>query len=182
MREGWGVGGQWGPGNFPGPGVGCKDSRGPRPCAPVRPRLPAKDALARLFFCAKFLIFCRSLAAVASMAKALEVGPVEEQVQAPTVRDDVVNLRCSARYAVPRAFRAPGLPHQLHGADISAPDWQVIEPVPMLCVCAPNVWSLWLMRGAEPVAHQLTASGMSARPQRLISQGLSPPWRNKNAP
>lgn len=118
---------------------------------------------------------------MASATQALEVVPVKKQVQTPAVRDDVIDLCRSGVNAVFQAFLAPWLSHKLRRANIPAPDWQIVEPVPALRVRTSDIRPSGLMSVAVAVAHELAAPWMSARPERLVAHGLSPPGKTERA-
>ena len=147
----------------------------PRHAPPRRRRYPSRSG--PLFAPIHQLLACRLLVVV-MLAKALQVRWIHEQRPVAAVRHDVIHHRGTgtaarvARGIHPRAHAAERLPHQLLRPEPSRPYRQ---RVPGVVVFTDTALVPWLMLRAPAVPRQLRTAGMSARPQRSVRHGLSPP-------
>lgn len=124
------------------------------------------------------LSFLARLDVVMMLAKALQVSPVDKQLPVALMWDDVVNYRRRSTLALLQTIPAERLFEQLRWPQVIRPDWQV---VPAVVIGAGLADVLRLVCWAPSISSELRASAMSARSQRFVSHGLSPPGQNKNA-
>lgn len=153
----------------------------------VRPKLrlliPIPSPQSRTFFPA----FRHGFAAVAGVAKALQILPVREHRPVPVVRDDVVHLRgpgSAARisWRIPnRTLPAKRLSQELSGAQIVCPFRRGVHPAPGSGRLAAACSVFGLMRCAVSARHQGAASWVSARPQGLLCHRAITSGQNKRA-
>ena len=147
----------------------------PRHAPPHRRRQRSRSG--PLFAPIQQLLACRLLVVV-MLAQALQVRWSHEQRPVAAMRHDVVHHRGTgtaarvARGIHPRAHAAERLPHQLLRPEPSRPYRQ---RVPGVVVFTDTALVPWLMLRAPAVPRQLRTAGMSARPQRSVRHGLSPP-------
>lgn len=151
----------------------------------VRPKLRLLISIpspqSRTFFPA----FRHGFAAVAGVAKALQILSVREHRPVPVVRDDVVHLRgpgSAARisWRIPnRTLPAKRLSQELSGAQFVCPFRRGVHPAPGSGRLAAACSVFGLMRCAVSARHQGAASWVPARPQGLLCHGLSPPGKTK---
>lgn len=151
----------------------------------VRPKLrlliPIPSPQSRTFFPA----FRHGFAAVAGVAKALQILPVREHRPVPVVRDDVVHLRgpgSAARisWRIPnRTLPAKRLSQELSGAQIVCPFRRGVHPAPGSGRLAAACSVVGLMRCAVSARHQGAASWVPARPQGLLCHRAITSGQNK---
>lgn len=147
----------------------------PRHAPPHRRRQRSRSG--PLFAPIHQLLACRLLVVV-MLAKALQVRWIHEQRPVAAVRHDVIYHRGTgtaarvARGIHPRAHATERLPHQLLRPEPSRPYRQ---RVPGVVVFTDTALVPRLMLRAPAVPRQLRIAGMSARPQRSVRHGLSPP-------
>lgn len=147
--------------------------------APERPSLPPLRCILRCKMLAIFVHFPRCLAAVTAVAQALQIAPVAELAPVSLVVDDVVNVRRPNAKPPLCTLAAKRLTQELHRPQITLPFVGLIHPAPGLCLGTAPV-AARPVGVAVAVAHQHAASRMSARPQRLLAHGLSPPGKTKS--
>lgn len=103
-----------------------------------------------------FAHFRRSFAAVAAMAKALEVACVREHSPVSLVVADVIHVRGPRPNAVLSTLTAPRFPKELLTAQ-RLPVLCLVHPAPGLRLLAPLL-GLWLVLCAVPAGHQPIAA------------------------
>ena len=147
----------------------------PRHAPPRRRRYPSRSGP---LFAPIHQLLARRLLVVVMLAKALQVRWIHEQRPVAAVRHDVIHHRGTgtaarvARGIHPRAHATERLPHQLLRPEPSRPYRQ---RVPGVVVFTDTALVPRLMLRAPAVPRQLRTAGMSARPQRSVRHGLSPP-------
>lgn len=147
--------------------------------APERPSLPPlfRKLLRRTF--AVFMHFLHRFPAVTAVAQALQIAPVAELAPVSLVVDDVVNVRRPDAEPPLCALAAKRLTQELHRPQVTPPFVGLIHPAPGLGLGTAPV-AARPVGVAVAVAHQHTAAWMSARSQRLLAHGLSPPGKTKS--
>ena len=121
-----------------------------------RPRLAPFCASASLFFRAILPQFPRCFSAVATVAKALQVGGITEHSPVALVVADVIHVRGPRPDAMPSTLTAPRLPKELLTAQ-RLPVLCPVHPAPGLRLLAPLL-GLWLVLCAVPAGHQPIAA------------------------
>ena len=128
-----------------------------------RPKLHAVDGsmLLRLRSFPPQILRC--LAAVAAVAKALQVVRIAEEFKVSFVVHDVVYVCRLDPQAMLGAFPAPGLPQKLCRPELFGPQVCGIQLVPLSCLSAPIIPAHRLVLVTVPIGHQDMASWMPAR-------------------
>lgn len=111
------------------------------------------------------------------MTQAFQIALRDKQSPIPFVIPDMVNIRSPNPQASFTAFPAKRFSQKLCRPEIICPDWQSVPAVPGGAL-PPRRW-LRLMRGAPPVPGQRSAAWITARSQRFVCHGLSPPRKTK---
>ena len=140
-------------------------------CVAVRTKVAAKNSAAI------FPHFCRSLATVTAMTKALQVIRVHEQSPVAPMGRDVINVGSADPSALSCAFPTKGFFQELHGPQFVTEHGQGIPPMPRGRFPAAPLCRLVLW--AVDPSGQSSAPDVGARSQGLICHGLSPPRNTK---
>ena len=128
-----------------------------------------------------FAHFCHGFAAVASMAKGLEIASIRKNLPVAAMWSDVVNIRRPDPEQVRQVLLlrlgctlpAEGFLQQLVRAEIIGPDRQAIPAVPIGGIGTPALSVSGLVLLAVACSRQLPAPGMSARLQGLQGQVIT---------
>ena len=164
-------------------GRGCKDPPSPA-CASAAARVCAQSCgLSFLIPSPQCGAFCPAfrhcLAAMARVAKALQIFPVRERPPVPVVGLYMVYICGPGADAVPCAFPAKWLAQKLGWPKILRPLRREVHPMPGLgCVAAPGA-VFWLMGCAVSIWHQGAASRMPARPEGFLCHRAITSGQNK---
>lgn len=113
------------------------------------------------------------------MAQALEIAPVGEHRPIPLVIPDVVHVGGGSAQAPPGTLSAERLAEQLAGTEIVRPHRQAVPPMPGGGLPTGRLPGLMIRTPAVP--GQRRASWVTARAQRFLCHGLSPPSKTKSA-
>ena len=146
--------------------------------AGVRPSLPPVSSSAPGLSPLLFRLFPGCFSIMASLAQALEIGPVDEPGPVPPVGLHMVHHRGPGADAPACALPAPWLPQELPGPQIVGPDGQAVPAVPFRRG-PPGRWP-GLVPVTVPLPGESGAPRVPAWSEGLHGHGLSPPGKTKS--